>query len=452
MNKINRRSFLQVMGASAAVLGLTACGSASSAVSTAASSTAAGSASAAPAAAGDITLWTYPIGKFGDADTMNTMLAAFNAKYPDIHVTVEYLDYTNGDDQVTSAIEAGTTPDVIMEGPERLVSNWGAKGKMLDISDLWTEEATADISGTSANIVSACKWTDGAYYEYPLCMTTHCMAINKEAFEKADALQYIKDDGTWTTDDFQKALAAVKAKGGVQETCAIYCGGQGGDQGTRALVTNLYNAKFTNADHTAYTIDSEEGKKALQFLVDEVKAGDMSADAGIVAADELKLFANGTVAMSFCWNASNYNANKDAITFTPMPVAFPSDDGFPELCGGIWGFGLFNNGDDGKAAAAKMFIQFVCDDAKQGPESVRQSTFFPVRASYGDVYAGTDSEEMMSQFKGFMQYLGDYYNVTPGWAEQRTAWWNMLQAIFAGTSVEDALATYDAACETALKA
>ena len=40
----------------------------------------------------------------------------------------------SGDDQVTSAIEAGTTPDIIMEGPERLVTNWGAAGKMLDLS------------------------------------------------------------------------------------------------------------------------------------------------------------------------------------------------------------------------------------------------------------------------------------------------------------------------------
>ena len=31
-------------------------------------------------------------------------------QYPDIHVTVEYLDYTNGDDQVNTAIEGGSAP------------------------------------------------------------------------------------------------------------------------------------------------------------------------------------------------------------------------------------------------------------------------------------------------------------------------------------------------------
>ena len=37
-----------------------------------------------------------------------------------------------------------------------------------------------------------------------------------------------------------------------------------------------------------------------------------------------------------------------------------------------------------------------------------------------------------------MPYLGDYYNVIGGWTEQRTAWWNMLQQIFAGTDVQKA--------------
>ncbi len=87
-----------------------------------------------------ITLWTYPIGSWGGQNpTVDDMIANFNAVYPDITVNVQYLDYTNGDDRVMSAINGGTTPDIIMEGPERLVSNWGAAGKMVDLSDLWTK-------------------------------------------------------------------------------------------------------------------------------------------------------------------------------------------------------------------------------------------------------------------------------------------------------------------------
>ena len=373
---------------------------------------------------------------------MDSIIAAFNEQHPDIQVSVEYLDYTSGDDQVTAAIEAGTAPDLIMEGPERLVTTWGAAGKMVDLSDLWDDEALADISAVSEAVVNACKSSDGVYYEYPLCMNAHCMAINYEVFEEAGALQYIDEETrTWTTEDFGKALQAL-VDSGVETTGVVYCGGQGGDQGTRALARNLYSADFTNEDHTEWAMNSEAGIKGLQQLADWVDSGLLSYDSGAQAADELQLFANGTIAMSFCWNASNESNYAEQVDFTAYAMTFPSDDGVPELDGGIYGFGIFDNGDEAKIEAAKTFIEFVCDDETQGPESVVASGFFPVRSSFGNVYEGSDQEERMTVFNSMMPYLGDYYNVTPGWAEQRTAWWNMLQNIFNGNDLEESVNTY----------
>ena len=300
--------------------------------------------------------------------------------------------------------------------------------------------------------MNACRSADGVFYEYPLCMNAHCMAINYEVFEAAGALQYIdQETRTWTTEDFGKALQALKDNG-TATTGVVYCGGQGGDQGTRALAKNLYSAQFTNEDHTQWTMNSEAGIKGLQQLVDWCNEGLLSYDAGAVAADELQLFANGTIAMTFCWNASNQANYASQVAFTPYAVAFPSDDGTPELEGGIYGFGIFDNGDAAKIEAAKKFIEFVCDDETQGPASVTAAGFFPVRASFGNVYEGTEDEERMSAFSSLMQYLGDYYNVTPGWTEQRTAWWNMLQGIFGGADVTDTVNTYVDTCNAATQA
>ena len=52
-----------------------------------------------------ISLWTYPVGKWGDAATVDGIVKKFNEKHPEIKVTVEYLDYQNGDDQINTAIE-----------------------------------------------------------------------------------------------------------------------------------------------------------------------------------------------------------------------------------------------------------------------------------------------------------------------------------------------------------
>ena len=392
--------------------------------------------------AADITLWTYPIGKWGDSDSVNELLADFNAQYPDIHVTVEYLDYTNGDDQVNTAIEGGSAPDLVMEGPERLVANWGAKGLMADLSDLWTDEQKADIS---ASVEAACKSSDGAYYEYPLCMTAHCMAINKTVFEAADAMQYVDEDThTWTTENFLKAVQAVYDSGKT-DVGAIYCSGQGGDQGTRAIINNMYGGTFTDAAHTKYTADSAENIKAIQALYDQ---DGINFDASINGGEEITLFRNGTLQMAFCWNiAQQTNSdngpagttnNGDDILF----MAFPTDSGDPQLCGGIWGFGIFDNGDDNKIAASKTFIDFMAN-SDETAKAVKTSTYFSVKNSLSDLYA---DDAIMSEYQKLMPYLGDYYQVVPGWAEARTAWRNMQQQVGSGADVTTAVNEF---CTTA---
>lgn len=117
-NCISRRSFLKAAGILGAAGALAACGGSSS-TSTAASSTASSAAASAASTGASIKLWTYPIGGWGNDDTVQNLISSFNAKYPDIKVTVEYLDYTNGDDQVNTAIEGGSAPDLVMEGPSR---------------------------------------------------------------------------------------------------------------------------------------------------------------------------------------------------------------------------------------------------------------------------------------------------------------------------------------------
>ena len=199
---ISRRSFLKAVGALSAAGALAACGgsSTSTAASTASSAAPAASSEASGSAAANIKLWTYPIGGWGKDETVQEIIASFNAKYPDIKVTVEYLDYTNGDDQVNTAIEGGSAPDLIMEGPERLVANWGAKGVMAPLNDLWTGDAKKDIY---ESVESACKNDAGDYYEYPLCMTAHCMAVNMTKVKEVGADKYIDTDThTWSTDDF----------------------------------------------------------------------------------------------------------------------------------------------------------------------------------------------------------------------------------------------------------
>ena len=391
----------------------------------------------------EITLWTYPIGGWGDQKVVDTLISKFETE-KGIKVTVEYLTYADGDDKVNTAIEGNAAPDLIMEGPERLVANWGAKGKMVNIADLFDATDKAEINAAA---LAACFADDNTAYEYPLVMTAHCMAINKTVFEKADAMQYINEDThTWkSVADFEKAVAAVYEYTGKKGNIgAVYCTGQGGDQGTRALVNNLCGGTFTNAAHTEYTWGSAENIAALKKLYDNPA---IAFDASLAGGDEIALFYNGTLQMAFCWNiAQQLNPNtangdpaKTASGDDIMFLAFPSDSE-PKLQGGIWGFGIFDNGDDAKIAAAKEFIKYFCDSAAT-IDAVKAANYFAVR----DTAEGTDLSKIwadnaiMAEYNVLMPLLGDYYQVTTGWAEARTQWWNMLQKVGASDGSEAAI-------------
>lgn len=439
---MNMKKPLALLLAAGMTLGLAACGNGSQGNSE--SPAPGGETGGSSSGAVELNLWSFNVGGFAEASNWEPIIAAFNEQNPDIKITVTPINYQDGDQKLTSAITAGTGPDIIFEGPERIVGNYAREGLMVDLSDLW-ETGGSDI----AEGISSVSQLDGTYYMYPLSVAAHCMAINYEAFKAAGALQYIDEETrTWTTDNFVKAMEAVRdaAAAGtinINTPGIIYCGAQGGDQGTRALVNNLYSDYFVNEDGTA---NSENNVKALKLLQDMVNNGSMSANASFAAADELQAFANQTCAVSFCWNYANYTQYAAQTQFTPFAMAFPSDDGKPELeMAGPYGFGVFNNKDEAKIEAAKKFVQFVCDDQTVGVEAVKATGFFPVHSDWGDVYTGDADAETRAPFALMSDYLGRYYNLTGGWTEQRGYWWPMLTEIMTtGADVQTAADKYAA--------
>ena len=442
---MNMKKPLALLLAAGMTLGLAACGNGSQGNSE--SPAPGGETGGSSSGAVELNLWSFNVGGFAEASNWEPIIAAFNEQNPDIKITVTPINYQDGDQKLTSAITAGTGPDIIFEGPERIVGNYAREGLMVDLSDLW-ETGGSDI----AEGISSVSQLDGTYYMYPLSVAAHCMAINYEAFEAAGALQYIDEETrTWTTDNFVKAMEAVRdaAAAGtinINTPGIIYCGAQGGDQGTRALVNNLYSDYFVNEDGTAYTANSENNVKALKLLQDMVNNGSMSANASFAAADELQAFANQTCAVSFCWNYANYKQYAAQTQCTTFAMAFPSDDGKPGLeMAGPYGFGVFNNKDEAKIEAAKKFVQFVCDDQTVGVEAVKATGFFPVHSDWGDVYTGDADAETRAPFALMSDYLGRYYNLTGGWTEQRGYWWPMLTEIMTtGADVQTAADKYAA--------
>lgn len=384
-----------------------------------------------------LTLSTFPVGNWGNPTTVSNILAGFHKEYPNIQISVNYLTYETGDEEIAQSVAAGRAPDLVLEGPERLVANWGELGWMADLSDLWQSERAGQIYDT---IRDACQHGNGAYYAFPICMSAHCMAINYDMFRAAGADKYIDEEThTWTTEGFIEAVRALTAYG--QETAGIvYCKNQSGDQGTRALVNNLYGGTFTNDAHTSYTVDSEENKKALQLLYD---LEGITFEPDLSASDAIDLFCKKRSAMCFCWNASleiQQTINNPDLDFEVFPIAFPTSMDTPKLQGGIWGFGVFDNGNEERVEAAKTFIRYITENDASYIRAVQASSYWPVWDA-GNIY---ENDMLMTEYSVFTPYMGDYYQITSGWADARTAWWQALAKIGAGTDVAEAVKDFPA--------
>lgn len=379
----------------------------------------------------EITWWAFPT-MAGDSGVSGqyeqSVVDAFEEKHPDIKINLEMIDFQNGPEKIATSIQGGTAPDIIFDAPGRIV-DWGKAGELVPLDDLFTEEYLADMS--SDRLVSSC--TDGEhYYMYPLSAAPFTMAFDGAVLEKEGLMDMIPTSGdrTWTTEEFIELSKALAEKG--YKGAEIYCGAQGGDQGTRAFIANLYGATITDEEVTKYTMDTPETEKGLQLCLDGIEEGWLTANTAGVANDALDHFDQGSVVSTVLWGPGLHTGRTQNLELSgvkPISVCLPSDDGVPELEYLVNGFCVFDNEDDEKIEASKEFIKFVCDDEEWGPKNVVATGCFPVRESFGDLYPG---DEEMAFYAGLSKYYGVYYNTIDGFASMRPYWWGSLQAAITG--------------------
>lgn len=353
--------------AGAAVLGLAACGNSGGSKDAAKSG--------GDGAKTEITWWAFPVftqEKTGDGvgTYEKSIIEAFEKANPDIKVKLETIDFKSGPEKITTAIEAGTAPDVLFDAPGRIIQ-YGKNGKLAELNDLFTDEFVKDVN--NENIVQASKAGDKAYM-YPISSAPFYMAMNKKMLEDAGVANLVKEG--WTTDDpkFVKGL-----------------------------------------------------EKATSWIKDNLINNGSQFDGGA----DIQNFANGQTSYTILWAPAQNGIQAkllEASKVEVVEVPFPSDEGKPALEYLVNGFAVFNNKDDKKVAASKKFIQFIADDKEWGPKDVVRTGAFPVRTSFGKLY----EDKRMETISGWTQYYSPYYNTIDGFAEMRTLWFPMLQSVSNG--------------------
>ena len=417
--------------AGAAILSLAACGNSGGSNKSADSGNSSGKT--------EITWWAFPVftqekANDGVGTYEKEIIKAFEKANPDIKVKLETIDFKSGPEKITTAIEAGTAPDVLFDAPGRIIQ-YGKNGKLAELNDLFTNDFVKDVNNNQ--IIQASKADDKAYM-YPISSAPFYMALNKKMLKEAGVLDLVKEG--WTTADFEKVLKALKAKG--YTPGSLFSNGQGGDQGTRAFISNLYGGSVTDDKVTKYTTDSPNFVKGLNKAVSWIKDGLMTNGSQFDGGADIQNFANGQTSYTVLWAPAQKGIQAKLLKASGVEVVevpFPSDNGKPALEYLVNGFGIFNNKDKKKVEAAKKFVKFIADDKKWGPKNVVRTGAFPVRSSFGKLY----NDKRMETISTWTKYYSPYYNTIDGFAEMRTLWFPMLQSVSNGDEkVESALKTF----------
>ena len=381
----------------------------------------------------EITYWDFPqftkdkeFKKTEDFDA--ALIKAFEAKNPNIKVNYQKIEFTDGPAKIETAIQSKTAPDVIYDAPGRVIA-WAAKDLLVPLDDV-------DKSKLSEAAVKASSYKDKLYM-YPQGVAPFLMGVNKDLTDKlgvTDLLPLNKQDRSWTVEEYEKFLKAVKQKDSSITPALFYTKSQAGDQGPRAFVANLYNSWITDDAISKYTINDANGVKGLEWVKKAYDDGLLGQGVALEAKDALEAFKSGRAATTILFSPGIAASHASGFNYKFLP--FPNNGGKAKYDYLVAGPAIFDNGDVDKAAAAKKFVDFMVNDKDWGKRTLLASGNFSAKKGETGLY---DSEELKFA-EGLTSQYGTYYNTIPGFAKMRPLWFNMVQGVLNGkTSPKEGL-------------
>ena len=403
----------------------------------------------------EIDFWDFPnfsseSGVAGDFE--KNLIAAFEKEYPTIKVNFKLISFAEGPAEIEAAIADGKAPDIVYDAPGRIII-WAERGLLEPLDDVLATEKPYIATG----LLSVSAGKDRRTYMYPMHEGAFSMAFNKEMLEDMgliDLLPYNRRDRSWSLDEYEKLLTAIKGKlSGEQTPGVFYYKTQGGDQGTRAFLMNLYgNVSLLNGDYSKYTFNSVNAVKNVEWTVNAMKKGLFLDGADKTSNDAIGMFVESKAAHTILYSPQlnkMYNGKRKykGKDFTPIFMPFPNNSGAPSLEFLAGGACIFNNGNAEKIKAAKKFLHFAATDKVWGKKLVDASGGFPASSK---IEIETEDPEIL--YNSVLQrFFGQYYNNITGFSEMRGYWNTALKEAAAGKDIQTVLNKFVQDSDSSLK-
>lgn len=293
-----------------------------------------------------LSLWTHNGGNEAELAINERVVEEFNASHDDIKVEIESFPQDAYNDAVTAAAAADKLPCVLdIDAPN--VPNWAWAGYLepLGLSDdLFDGQLESTLGVVDDEIYSF------GHYDVALNLVTRRSTLEKYDIRVPDM------DQPWTAEEFDEALAKIKAGGEFTYPFDLGTAG-GGEWIPYAYSPILQSFGGDLIDRDTYTTADGvlNGPEALEWAswnTDLVEKGYAARKSG---ADSTLDFVNGKTAIvwSGSWAAVPVKEKYgDDALFLP-PVDFGNG---PKIGGGSWQWGL--SSDCPAVEAAREYLEF----------------------------------------------------------------------------------------------
>lgn len=374
-----------------------------------------------------IKFWNFP-NFTGDSELDKdqydlALIKAFEDAYPNIKVEYQAIEFTDGPAKLETAIQSRTNPDVVYDAPGRVI-DWASKGYLLPLDDIVDKSTLLDAAVTASSY-------ENEIYLYPQGVAPFMMGFNKtllDELELTDMLPMDKENRAWTVEEYEALLSALKDKKPDVSPTVLFAKSQGGDQGPRAFISNLYGSWITNDEITEYTINDENGVKAMEWAKSAYDKGLLGQGIALDGGASIEAFRSGLAASTILYSPGLYKPDAAADVFEPVLIPFPNNSGQPELEYLVAGPCVFDNEDEDRATAAKLFVDFMVNDSDWGMRSLKATGNFSAKEGETGLY---DDPELLYA-ETMSKFFGPYYNTIPGFSQMRAAWFPMVQGVLNG--------------------
>ncbi|GGC98401.1 ABC transporter substrate-binding protein [Pontibacillus salipaludis] len=384
----------------------------------------------------------------GSADEkMEELIDQFEEKHPNIKVTTQNAPYSQFFQKLDTQIAGNNAPDVWLSDGV-LVSKYAERGAAKDVTG-WIER---DLNKDEYYGLDFNKDASGKYFAVPQGIQIGALFYNKDMFDEA-GVDY--PDDTWTWDQLQETAAQLTIDAN---------GKRATDDGFNSEAVNQYGMTFFNITEgwmpvlksfgggvldeelKNSVIDSEENKKAMEWIVDGMQKGVLTDPSDLQSFQSpMSPFPSGTAAMRIGIYARVLAANETGINYdvTVLPKG-PDGKRFAPVIANSWI--VNNNSSDEKAEAAWEWVKFWVTEDEVQKEWAELGEAVPVKKSVAnsDLFLNSGDNTINKQaFLDSFEFAGtlDTNAVWSEWLQKFND--NINRAFLNETSIEEALQQAD---------